>query len=164
MGHATGPLRLEEQTEIYWVGHFGLIERNCLSVCFPLGAGGGDVCWVGVRIWDLKLVALCVSPRPGFPLMVWSMSALHWADSLSRGNHLRRSRLGRIYEMHSLVWSVYSKQASIGSGTSVVLYAAVSALVVVWVHSSPRVQSALTMTDYLISLIMWKHCLKSCEA
>lgn len=49
---------------------------------------------------------------------------------------------------------MYSKQASIGSGTLVVLYATVSALVIVWVRSSPRVLSAPTMTDYLISLMM----------
>lgn len=87
-----------------------------------------------------ELVALCSSPWPDFLLMVWSMSVLHWADSLSCGNHLRRNRLERIYEMHSL-WSVCrGKQSSICNGGSVIVYYAVSGLAVVFVHSLPRVQ------------------------
>lgn len=46
----------------------GLIERNCLSVCFPLGLGLGVLRW-GDDL-GLELVALRLSPQPGFPLMV----------------------------------------------------------------------------------------------
>lgn len=83
-------LTSSEQTEIYWLGWFGLIERNCLSVCFPLGVSRAR-CVGWSRGWgdDQGPDALRSSPWPGSPLMVWSMSVRRRADSLGRGNHLK---------------------------------------------------------------------------
>lgn len=68
----------------------GLLGANWkkVSVCFPWGVRRAQRVWVG---WGGHQGpnALRPSPRPASPLMLWSMVAQRWADSVGRWNHCK---------------------------------------------------------------------------
>lgn len=99
-------------------------------------------------VWGLSL-SPCLSPRPGSPLMGWSMSALRC------GNHFRRDRLGRIYGMHSLART--GEHTSISNDTSVALRGTLSLALLRSFLVETTLQAVLTRHKAASSWIDWRH-------